>query len=413
MITAPHVTRPRDLPDWRLWLVEQWRPGHPFAQAYEDGHVNLVEELVGSRRSIGAQMARWEHRAAERSSLWWVNDDMTDLVDAAAPSVPDSYVLNMEDAPDMAGAVVFEHTIHGIDANDRDHLVRVDALIWAPVALPAAPGRGRPDPVQGVGISIYTRVDLGDMDGPQLQLLASRNVLTEADASDLIHLTMDSDRASTLGAEFLPLPDGVVSPFPDDAFIGDGLTMPTEHGAEHGQLSMASPVAEKVIYDTSTKASVENHADDVVWVPCGRSDWVLGETITTPIVDGLDPVVIDSMIEDRRWLAALWLIASQTNVTTKTIERPDRAAARRSQRAKVDPSVTVVKLRRISEPKDPDDVTHSGREWHHRWIVSGHWRNQPYGPGRGLRRPMWIAPYVKGPEGMPLVDRPKVKALVR
>ncbi len=36
-----------------------------------------------------------------------------------------------------------------------------------------------------------------------------------------------------------------------------------------------------------------------------------------------------------------------------------------------------------------------------RWIVSGHWRNQPHGPGGMLRKRIWIAPFWKGPEGAP------------
>jgi hypothetical protein len=35
----------------------------------------------------------------------------------------------------------------------------------------------------------------------------------------------------------------------------------------------------------------------------------------------------------------------------------------------------------------------------HRYIVRGHWRNQPYGPGRAERRKTWIEPHWKGPEG--------------
>jgi hypothetical protein len=33
-----------------------------------------------------------------------------------------------------------------------------------------------------------------------------------------------------------------------------------------------------------------------------------------------------------------------------------------------------------------------------RWIVRGHWRSQPHGPERSLRRLTWIAPHWKGPE---------------
>lgn len=45
----------------------------------------------------------------------------------------------------------------------------------------------------------------------------------------------------------------------------------------------------------------------------------------------------------------------------------------------------------------------------HQVLVRGHWRNVPYGQGRALRRHQWIMPYVKGPEGAPVVNRPLVK----
>ena len=36
-----------------------------------------------------------------------------------------------------------------------------------------------------------------------------------------------------------------------------------------------------------------------------------------------------------------------------------------------------------------------------RFIVRGHWRNQPHGPGRTLRKMTWIQPHWKGPEDAP------------
>jgi len=47
-------------------------------------------------------------------------------------------------------------------------------------------------------------------------------------------------------------------------------------------------------------------------------------------------------------------------------------------------------------------------EWQRRWMVRGHWRLQPYGPERKLRRTQWIDPYVKGPEDKPLDVRPTI-----
>ena len=44
----------------------------------------------------------------------------------------------------------------------------------------------------------------------------------------------------------------------------------------------------------------------------------------------------------------------------------------------------------------------------HRWVVRGHWRNQPWGPGRELRRPVYILPHIKGPDGAPLIGGERV-----
>lgn len=39
----------------------------------------------------------------------------------------------------------------------------------------------------------------------------------------------------------------------------------------------------------------------------------------------------------------------------------------------------------------------AAREYHQRWLVRGHWRQQAHGPGRTQRRATWIDPYIKGP----------------
>jgi len=40
-----------------------------------------------------------------------------------------------------------------------------------------------------------------------------------------------------------------------------------------------------------------------------------------------------------------------------------------------------------------------------RRLVRGHWRNQPYGPGRSMRRRQWIEPFWRGEEGAPTLVR--------
>src|ERR1044071_10524734 len=73
------------------------------------------------------------------------------------------------------------------------------------------------------------------------------------------------------------------------------------------------------------------------------------------------------------------------------------------------PEVTVVDLRRQYTPQDqdPGDET-GGRHYKHRWVVSGHWRNQAYGKERALRRQTWVPAHMKGPEGAPLLATEKV-----
>lgn len=107
-------------------------------------------------------------------------------------------------------------------------------------------------------------------------------------------------------------------------------------------------------------------------------------------------------------LAAAWLLMEQPQLVDRTQQAADKADRRSSARAGMpDPTVTIVDLRRQyvpadSEPGDP------GRQYRHRWVVSGHWRNQPYGEGREQRRRQWIPAYVKGPDGAPLLATERV-----
>jgi hypothetical protein len=88
-----------------------------------------------------------------------------------------------------------------------------------------------------------------------------------------------------------------------------------------------------------------------------------------------------------------------------------RGERRRMQREKLDlRPVVVVKLRRPREHKQAEGETHV--EWTHRWITSGHWRNQPF-PSLGITRQIWISAYVKGPSDKPLIVKRRAFELVR
>ena len=106
---------------------------------------------------------------------------------------------------------------------------------------------------------------------------------------------------------------------------------------------------------------------------------------------------------------AALLLMQQPLADPSSVE-PDRAVRKRLRRAGHEPAaVRVIELRR---PKTTGGTGDSDREYHHQWIVRGHWRNH-WHPKREVHRPVWIAPHIKGPEGAPLIGGEKVYALKR
>lgn len=59
----------------------------------------------------------------------------------------------------------------------------------------------------------------------------------------------------------------------------------------------------------------------------------------------------------------------------------------------------------IKIPTQRIDHGGTGHKLKNRHVVRGHWKWQPYGEGRALRRHTWIAPYIQGPEGAPILSR--------
>lgn len=110
-----------------------------------------------------------------------------------------------------------------------------------------------------------------------------------------------------------------------------------------------------------------------------------------------------------RTLKTTWVLMAQP-IATVSDAHYDRAARRQMKRAGREPEqVRVIALRRALGANGDGDTD---REYRHRWIVRGHWRQQWY-PSRGVNRPIWIAPHIKGPDAAPLLGGEKVYALKR
>jgi hypothetical protein len=110
-----------------------------------------------------------------------------------------------------------------------------------------------------------------------------------------------------------------------------------------------------------------------------------------------------------RAMRSAWLLMQQPLADCSDVE-PSRASQKRIRRAGQEPAaVRIIELRRRAASSGPGD---GDREYHHQWIVRGHWRQQ-WHPKRQVHRPVWIAPHIKGPEGAPLIGGEKVYALKR
>ncbi len=78
-------------------------------------------------------------------------------------------------------------------------------------------------------------------------------------------------------------------------------------------------------------------------------------------------------------------------------------------KADLEKTVSVVVLRRAAQ-KAIKEYESEPRQYKHRWWVSGHFRSQWY-PSAHAHQVIWIAPYIKGPEGVAMLE--KVYAVVR
>lgn len=140
----------------------------------------------------------------------------------------------------------------------------------------------------------------------------------------------------------------------------------------------------------------DSNSDAGGWWNVGEATWIKGRSVGSR----------------RSWklIVALSALMQQPAITDIDHEPLPRSMARRCERTGVPTGVRVVRLRRATG----SHIGHGDHlDWSHRWIVSGHWRNQAVGVDRADRRLTWIAPHIKGPDDKPLVMRETVKALVR
>ncbi|HEX5015973.1 MAG TPA: hypothetical protein VFX15_00130 [Actinomycetes bacterium] len=144
-----------------------------------------------------------------------------------------------------------------------------------------------------------------------------------------------------------------------------------------------------------------------LWVVLGRTDWPWGDRLdqsSAEAVPGWNEAKQRSFEEDRRLLAAVWATINQKLLVDAEIVFPDKHATKRLQRAglgDLDNKITIVHLRK-TEYRSIGYDEGSGKPLATRTLVRKHYKRQPYGPGRSLRKLIVVMPYWRGPDDAPI-----------
>jgi hypothetical protein len=121
----------------------------------------------------------------------------------------------------------------------------------------------------------------------------------------------------------------------------------------------------------------------------------------------------DAMLEQWTMIQVLWRLGSQVVRSVRVAPRHARKDARRH--GNDNEAVTVITLRKVDAVVGDPSFNDSEGEGGHlscQFVVRGHWRNQWYSSLQAHRQ-IWIAPFIKGPEGAPLRKTQRVFELVR
>lgn len=244
-------------------------------------------------------------------------------------------------------------------------------------------------------------------------------------APTFLPLLLNAANSLPLDAKFSELPalpsDGllVFDAPPDWTFDNHEWALDNSVNVSESEIAAISWHTGSAYRPDGSKAETSVFADAYgrygsVWVDVRSFSWGGDDTIAVNAYgDSIDELSIGRIQRDRRILAAFAHLITQVYITDASPEQTPRAVQKRSARKNVPSTVRVVRLRHLVESEKQGLTSGSGVEYSHQWLVSGHWRNQPCGPGGLERKLIWVSPHVKGPSDKPLILKETVKALVR
>lgn len=344
---TPHYTA-GDVPALRRDLAD-WYGGPQGVQYYANAIALGQQEIrpPGPAERVSAQLAAAETARLRDGDLWYVDEDLCALLGAAHATMP-AFAPRASDLPSKVGFAVFAEPIAVYPAQETRRDDVVDAL---------ANIRG----------------------GDEFRQMSDR---------------LYSDEAQIVAVSWGPTSN------PHWPAGGLWMSFYAASAVHFADLFPGNPAAAARARGMLPKLTVDNEAA-IAWRPDG----------TPPekfMLTGAQSQ--HGTLNWTRLVFAAFQLAAQANLAETDQQKTPRPERRRTEHAGLPArDVRVIRLRR-SIAADRDTEQCGGREWRHRWVVRGHWRNHWY-PSLGDHRPKWIAPYLKGPADAPLLGGDKVNVV--
>ncbi|KAB1943413.1 hypothetical protein F8271_09975 [Micromonospora sp. ALFpr18c] len=250
------------------------------------------------------------------------------------------------------------------------------------------------------------------------------DLLTGPDRIDLLQVRQRQDIAASLQGGRLYAVDDEFTDLACTAAVDLPATVldVEDLPAPHGLLLWAAAVAGGVC--AASWASIDDGIQIVCYRAIGGTDRIEDATAVQALreqVGWLIPVD-HQLITARRpmtsadgafaVLAATWLLIAQR--TGEAVSVPADRSIRKAyeRRRRPTPQVRLVRIR--SRQNTSRRETGSGesrqpqaqRQW-----ISGYWRSQPHGPGRALRKDVYVFAYLRGPTDAPIAASTTVRIL--
>jgi len=190
----------------------------------------------------------------------------------------------------------------------------------------------------------------------------------------------------------------------NDSSFGDGVVV------SDAEVPEGAPTRWWVIYSPIAMLNGEPRY-------CGGSSWEVGESLSALMDASKD----DKDDPEWPWMCAMGkCFATMMALMEQRIISAEHVPLSRTERKLLDREgwygnrdVRVVKLRRVNPSGKPAEDGEKAYELTCQFVVRSHWRNQYY-PSTNEHRPKLILPYIKGPEGAPMLPiRPRAFEVVR